>query len=410
MSFTVPVNRTEMLSLAGVGLLYQALELRSGSKLIRETQKLVASIADLLAEGAKPARATLIKMSCSLIGQDAAMPSPNSRVSAPGPMSPPSSKASAGKTSPRHQLSAIAARFSFSGPRHHKKNLQGGNRRGTTSGTASGAAATTAAAAGRSAQNTSPLLLEAATYVQPDDNNSARLTSERIFKRGPDDKHQHRIPSPSTSLANLDFFPIGADPALSGDASSASIGGGLQQPIKAESPRTNVSANRADSLSSDWDKFIDPFPSFEYSLTSATASGPYDLAEEFLLSPDFVQTSPPCSTVSQSFTGEYVMEESPTGLDWSPPSRTLINASAASSASSSDPLSATTHSLLSLSDESLTSAEGDLSCADLDGGLPGFVMSGDHANYCALDDFGFAEFDTGLEFPAVGLESLKVEG
>jgi hypothetical protein len=266
-SFTLPINHAEVLSLAGVGLLYQALELRSESKLIRENQRLVASIAELLGRTSKPASTTLIKMSCILLGQEAS-PAPNRRSPLEGSMSPP--KVPAGKASPRDQIQAITARFSLSHLRNEKKSSLEGHRATAPS---------------------PPIAYDLSIYSrsgsQASQGSVKSAASEPIPALGYDNP-TITLPCPSNNLANLDFLPMGSQP-----------------------PTPDPIPSLKQSNTCEWDQLINQFQPFD----SHTPTGPYSAGTNFLC--------------SDSLSGQ-ISPAGLSGLDWSPNAWSLLDASVSS--------------------------------------------------------------------------------
>ena len=319
----MPINRIEILSLASVGLLFQGLELRSDGKLIRENQKLVASIAEMLSRTSKPASTTLMKMSCILPNQESAPPS-RGRTSSTSSMSPP--KIPEAKSSPREQFSALTARFSFSGVRNQKKGGQA-NRRAT-------------------APNP-PMAYNLPIYPrsgsQASRGSAKSAGSEPVPSTG-QNKSDPAPSCPSANLPNLDFFSVGS---------------------QSQTPDFVRSLKQQSRTSCEWDQLINNYASFD----TQTPTGHYSAGNDFLGQENFTQVSP----------------SEPTGLDWSPDSWNVLEASV----SSTEPPSATAHSVFSLSDESLTSAE-DLSICDPGSDYPGFIIptSDEYADFTELGVHG----------------------
>ena len=120
MSFSVPLNRNEMLITSGIGLLYQGLTLKQDSKLILDHQRLVCEAANILQRAQAPGGPNFRSLACSLIPVECfAKPAPKQGNNAPSrrgssssnlsSMSLPTSKFK----STRQQLQAIASRFTL---------------------------------------------------------------------------------------------------------------------------------------------------------------------------------------------------------------------------------------------------------------------------------------------------------
>lgn len=324
-SFTLPINRTEILSLAGIGLLYQAIELRSESKLIQENQKLVASIAELLSRTSKPASTTLVKISCILPGQEASPP-PNRRSTPEGSMSPP--RLPEGKASPRDQLQAIAARFSLSNSRNQKRSSQ---------------------EARRATAPSPPIANDLGMYSRSGSHASqGSVKSEPISTVGHENPPM-TLPYQPSNLANLDFFPMGSQPTTPDPVSLK------QQP---------------NTAACDWDQLVNQYQTFD----SHTPTGHYSTGTEFLGSDTFsAQISPSALT----------------SLDWSPNAWNLLDASVSStdapSATAQSVFSLSEESLTSTEDLSSCDLGSDypgfaMPVSDEFANFPEFGVSGDFHN------------------------------
>jgi len=70
MSFSFCLNKNEMLTLCGLSLLYQGLDLKQEGKLMRDSQRLVSIVIDFLEKAKAPGAADFKKLATSLIGLD----------------------------------------------------------------------------------------------------------------------------------------------------------------------------------------------------------------------------------------------------------------------------------------------------------------------------------------------------
>jgi hypothetical protein len=77
MSFTFCVNKHELLILSGFGLLFQGLGLKKDGKLVRDHQKVIQSISQILERTHAPAGTPFKKFTCSLLAMDSPVPSPD---------------------------------------------------------------------------------------------------------------------------------------------------------------------------------------------------------------------------------------------------------------------------------------------------------------------------------------------
>lgn len=91
MSFSFCLNRTELLLAAGFGLLHQCLDLKKGSSLVRDGQKLLRSVVDLLQQENAPGALTFKKLAVSLVSEAAPKGTPSPPKSSENSMSPPDS-------------------------------------------------------------------------------------------------------------------------------------------------------------------------------------------------------------------------------------------------------------------------------------------------------------------------------
>ena len=70
MSFSICLNKNELLILAGFGLLYQGLTLDQRGKLIQDSQRLLCSVLEILERNNAPGAAEFKKVTCAMISID----------------------------------------------------------------------------------------------------------------------------------------------------------------------------------------------------------------------------------------------------------------------------------------------------------------------------------------------------
>ncbi len=114
MSFSLCLNKNELLLLAGFGLLYQGLDLDREGKLIQDSQRLMCSVIEILERHAAPGAADFKKVACAMMSVDRFSKSVRaldqgaaSRRKSDGNMPAPKTTSK----SARKQLQAIASRF-----------------------------------------------------------------------------------------------------------------------------------------------------------------------------------------------------------------------------------------------------------------------------------------------------------
>ncbi|MCJ1250821.1 hypothetical protein MMC30_008049 [Trapelia coarctata] len=121
MNFTFCLNMNELLLLSGFGLLYQGLDLKQEGKLIRDNQRLVCSVIEILERNLAPGATAFKKLACSIIAVERfAKGASTAKTGATDTTNnhPRGSDAnlSIPKTtskSTKKQLQALASRFSF---------------------------------------------------------------------------------------------------------------------------------------------------------------------------------------------------------------------------------------------------------------------------------------------------------
>lgn len=113
MSFSFCLNKSELIVLAGFGLLFQGLNLDRESKLIQDSQRLLCSVIEILERNQAPGAAVFKKVACAMISIDhfpkrgGAINEPTSRRKSDGSMSAPKVFSKSAR-----KFQAIASRFS----------------------------------------------------------------------------------------------------------------------------------------------------------------------------------------------------------------------------------------------------------------------------------------------------------
>lgn len=121
MNFTFCLNKNELLLLSGFGLLYQGLDLKQEGKLIRDNQRLVCSVIEILERTLAPGAAPLKKLASSIIAiERLATCTPAAKTSTKDPTTDHRAGSDATMSAPKttskstkKQLQALASRFSF---------------------------------------------------------------------------------------------------------------------------------------------------------------------------------------------------------------------------------------------------------------------------------------------------------
>ncbi|KAG4429254.1 hypothetical protein IFR05_015261 [Cadophora sp. M221] len=103
MSFSFCVNKNEMLTLCGLSLLYQGLDLKQTGKLMQDGQRLVAVVVKLLEKADAPGAADFKKLSTSMFKVDSQAASPAGR-SPNGMKAPKSSKSTPSPAAPKQEI------------------------------------------------------------------------------------------------------------------------------------------------------------------------------------------------------------------------------------------------------------------------------------------------------------------
>ncbi|KAL4779465.1 fungal-specific transcription factor domain-containing protein [Aspergillus varians] len=132
LSLSVSINRRELISFSGLGLLWQNIGLKRDSKLVKETQKVLTVVIDQLESESSAAAAEFSSLASVLVPLD----SKRAETTNPQEMSPPMQKP---LKSPKKQLEAWKARLMGStSPNHPQPKQETPSRRNTISGSSPG--------------------------------------------------------------------------------------------------------------------------------------------------------------------------------------------------------------------------------------------------------------------------------
>lgn len=219
MSFSFCLNRNEVLILSGFSLLFQGLDLNRQGKLIKDNQRLVCSVIELLERAAAPGAAEFKKVACSMLSVDGVAKDNYHSTMAlqPKPVAPMPAPRETTKSA-RKQLQAIASRFSLVANRTAKQE-QNANRRATVPPT--GAPIVPAFARNNSQLSVSsvrsePAVVHAARRRTICPSTPVRTESTLVQAVRPHTAAVHReqpARRPTTMDGpNLDYLPFGNDP------------------------------------------------------------------------------------------------------------------------------------------------------------------------------------------------------
>lgn len=193
MGFSFCLNKNDLLLIAGFSLLYQNLDLKEGGWLVRDNQRLVCSVIQMLERDLAPAATPFKKIACSLIAvarfahgttkRTSRKPLDNTIIPAPQ---------TTARSSARKQLEAIASRFSLSN-NHASKHTRSPNSHPSTVTT-----------------------LSLGTYGLCAHHSSLSLSStqrESVLKRANSDvRHTKSSSLPAVAdVPNLDYLPFDSD-------------------------------------------------------------------------------------------------------------------------------------------------------------------------------------------------------
>jgi len=218
MSFSFCLNRNEALILSGFGLLFQGLELNRQGKLIKDNQRLVCAVIELLERASAPGAAEFKRIACSMLSIDRVAkdnPQPTLALQRK-PVAPMPAPRDTPKSARKH-LQAIASRFSF-GANRMAKQEQNVTRRATVPPTGAGIVPTFARNNSQlsvSSARSEPAMIHAArqrsicppTPVCPDN---------ALVQGGRPHTAAHLEPpirmAATMDGPNLDYLPFGNDP------------------------------------------------------------------------------------------------------------------------------------------------------------------------------------------------------
>lgn len=103
MSFSFCLNKNEMLTLCGLSILYQGLDLKQEGKLMQESQRLITSVVQILTKNQAPGASDFNRLASSIIRLESPSPMPSSR-STSHMAAPQSSKSTPSPSVARQQL------------------------------------------------------------------------------------------------------------------------------------------------------------------------------------------------------------------------------------------------------------------------------------------------------------------
>lgn len=104
MSFSFCLNKNEMLTLCGLSLLYQGLDLKQEGKLMQESQRLVSVVIKYLQKANAPGALDFKRLAASMINLDSQPKVVKSRTSDNSMLAPTSAKSTPSPSVPRKQL------------------------------------------------------------------------------------------------------------------------------------------------------------------------------------------------------------------------------------------------------------------------------------------------------------------
>ncbi|MCJ1402994.1 hypothetical protein MMC11_006216 [Xylographa trunciseda] len=330
MNFSFCVNKNELLLLAGFGLLFQNLDLKQEGMLIRDNQRLVCSVIQILERDLAPSAVPFKKVACSIIavGRFATSASASKadiiKTEAPSERGPDTAMLApqSNVKSARKQLQAIASRFSFSTNNAIKRTQSTNTRQHVAP---------------------SPNLGNLALYARHSSLNLPAAQPKPLLKRANSEIRPHK-PAPLpvvTELPNLDYLPFDFDTPLTPASSDTS---------------------RSTGPASDWDQLLGYIDSVGY-LDDNPAIENYNPNLDLNCEPrnSYETTNSDYISPSINVTSPYIDVSPPvvTINDWSP------EAWGGNDSFSQNPPPA--QSVFSLSDESLTSGE-ELSSVDYGSG------------------------------------------
>ena len=327
------INKTELMTTCGLGLLLQLLDMPTESKLHKDTQLSLAAVMKVMDDAGAPSAATFKKLGTSLMAPPEFV-KPESRRSSSSSTGRPAAQ-EIPKSSKGH-LQAIVDRFSFTNFRQPKLKSPYLKQEASASCDINPALSNNLAMWSRMKGNNSSASL------------SSSASDPVLKSRSSRGSMPSALPQWS-AVPNLDYLPLGSQsPNNSNSSACARQNGG--------SPEF-----------ADWDHLVTSFDPFDI---SSSSSQPQLSA---------THRSPPSAMVATGIPPSSCYTSPPMPLDW-----TAVAAGADWSAGEwglldvlqQDPMSA--KSVLSLSDESLTSGE-ELSSCDLGSEFRGYSIP--HEDY-----------------------------
>jgi len=208
LSFSFCLNRNEILVQAGFGLLFQTLSLDQDGKLIKDCQRTVCSVIEMLDRNSATGAAAFRRIGCAMVSVPRAektLPISISRHNSEGSMPAPQDTF---RATQKH-LKAIASRFTPSSSKHSRNGSNDSARRATI-------ATISPSVTQHTNQSTSSL---ASIRSEPQHARSEPTMSPLTHRSSITGHSKHR-PSTSTSAAlhhnpNLDYLSFARDPLSS---------------------------------------------------------------------------------------------------------------------------------------------------------------------------------------------------
>jgi len=250
LSFSFCLNKDEVLVLSGLGLLFQRLTLDSNSKILKESQKMVTAVVEILIKSEAPCAPEFSKLAKSMVPPTECATAVKSSVSQSLPKSKssrhnsesslPASRPHSLQASTKKQLKALASRFSPSPP-YKAPDMGHGDRRATmpTISLHPQAPQTQSQPSLSPQQSFEPVnISRSEPALSPNTiQNQPALVTTRPMAPAQQPAVKARKRSVHTSLTNLDYLSFGNDPAT-------------QQPVYAIPPI------KTEPQPTDWEKLL----------------------------------------------------------------------------------------------------------------------------------------------------------
>lgn len=313
MCFSFCLNKNEILILSGFGLLFQGLDLNRQGKLIKDSQRLVCSVIEVLERASAPGAAEFKKVACSMMSiervpKDVSVSTLTLQGRSDSPMAAPQEN----PKSTRKQLQAVASRFSFGTTRSAKQEQFSGGRRATipeiVPGNMTGFARNDSQLSISSARS-EPAIVQGSHQrsIQPSTPGHSDSAFVQGGSHGTPVREQQTQSVATIEGTNLDYFPLGNDPVT-------------------PYPLTHLN-NKVGTSATEWERLLGSLDSGQSNIYDGIYGGP---------APDMP------STTTSPLNGGH--------LGWSP------------DVWGGDLNPGPTHSVVSMSEESLTSGEDFNSC------------------------------------------------